>query len=243
MKIRGLFLSDLHIGTKACNSDLILEVLSKYDSEYIILNGDTIDFWNIGMINCWNNKHNDILRKIFKKAKNGTKIIVTIGNHDEILRDYEPFVLDNILVTNQYSYDTIRHGKLLFVHGDAFDFVIRSNKWLARVGSICYESLIVVNHYYNVIRKLLGYRYWSLSKYLKKETKKKFKILQNFDTSLVEYAKRHNYDAVCAGHIHIPEMKNISGVLYMNTGDMCETGSYIIEKINGEIELITNHDR
>ena len=243
MKVRGLFLSDLHIGTLACNSDLILEVLSKYESEFIILNGDTIDFWNLGMINCWNKKHNDILRKIFKKAKHGTQIIVTIGNHDEILREYEPFSLDNILITNQYSYRSLRNGNILFVHGDAFDFVIRSNKWLARIGSISYETLIVINHYYNVIRKLFGMRYWSLSKFLKRETKKRFKILQNFDTALVEYAKRHNYDCVCAGHIHIPEMKKIDGILYMNTGDMCETGSYIIEHLDGELELITSNDR
>jgi UDP-2,3-diacylglucosamine pyrophosphatase LpxH len=239
-KVNAIFMSDLHLGTKACNSDLILDVLTHYDSQYIILNGDVIDFWQLGFSKSWTAKHNNILRLLFKKARDGTKIILTIGNHDEILRDYEPFNLDNILVINQYAYKSIKYGDILFIHGDAFDFIIKSNKWLAKFGAILYELLIKINHIFNKFRKIFGMEYWSLSKFLKKETKKRFKILRNFDNMIVEYAKRHNYSTICAGHIHIPEMKYIDGIMYMNCGDMCETGSFFIEKSDGEIELITN---
>ena len=240
MKVQSLWMSDLHLGTKACNADLILEVLKFFKTDTIILNGDTIDFWQLGFSRSWNKKHNDILRLLFKKARNGTKIISTIGNHDEVLREYEPFNLDNIHVVNQYSYNSISHGKILFIHGDAFDFIIKSNVWLAKLGAVAYEFLISINHYYNVFRKLIGKEYWSLSKYLKTETKKRIGILNTFDTAVVEYAKRHNFDCVSAGHIHIPEKKYITGMLYMNTGDMCETGSFIIEKLDGELVLVTD---
>ena len=231
-------MSDLHLGTKASNADLIIEVLKYFDTDVIILNGDVVDFWQLGFTKHWTKKHNDVLRLLFKKAKDGTLVMYTTGNHDEALRDYTPFNLDNIFVVDQYIYSSIAHGKILFIHGDAFDFVIRSNKWLAKIGAVLYESLIVFNHYFNKVRSLLGMDYWSLSKYLKEQTKKRIGILRKFDSLVVEYAKRKGYNTVSAGHIHIPEYKQIEGVLYINTGDMCETGSFVIENMDGEIILI-----
>jgi len=238
MRIKSLWMSDLHLGTKASNADLIIDVLKYFDTDLIILNGDVIDFWQLGFTKHWSKKHNNILRLLFKKAKEGTLIIYTTGNHDEALRDYVPFNLDNIFVVNQYEYRSIENGNILFIHGDAFDFVITSNKWLAKIGAFLYEGLIVFNHWFNKFRSMVGLDYWSLSKYLKEQTKKRVGILRKFDTLIVDYAKRKGYKTVSAGHIHIPEYKTIDGVLYINTGDMCETGSFVIEKMDGEIVLI-----
>jgi UDP-2,3-diacylglucosamine pyrophosphatase LpxH len=240
MKVRSLFFSDLHLGSRACNADLFLDIIKYYKTDYIIINGDFIDFWQMGITNSWSKKHNDVLRLLFKVARDGTKIIITIGNHDEILRQYAPFSLDNVIVTNEYVFDSVKYGEILFIHGDAFDCVIKSNPWLARFGAILYEGLISFNHYFNVIRRrIFGLDYWSLSKYLKTQTKKRFVILQNFDRAIVEYAKTKKYKCVAAGHIHIPEMRIIDDVMYLNTGDMCETGSFIIEHLDGELELVT----
>lgn len=240
-KINALFLSDIHLGSRACNADLLVDVLKYYDVKHIIINGDFIDFWQLSSVSgYWSRKHYNVLRILFKKARDGCKVTVTTGNHDEALREFVPFTLDNISIVNQFSHESIKYGNILFLHGDVFDFVIQSNKWLAKIGTLLYDVLLRTNVLVNFVRKLFGLDYWSLSKYLKTQTKKKFKILQNFDTSIVEYAKKNGFSAVSAGHIHIPDMKWIDNILYLNTGDMCETGSFIIEHLDGEIELITN---
>ena len=240
MKIRTLILSDLHLGSNACNAELINDVLNYFDAELIILNGDIIDFWKLSFSKSWKKIHNKVLSLLIKKSRKGSKVVYIIGNHDEILREYIPLNLgENILLTNQYVHETDKN-KVLFIHGDGFDFVIRSNKWLAKIGTIAYENLVILNHYYNVVRRFLGMRYWSLSKYLKAEVKKKTVILKKFDEVAVSYARKEGFDAICVGHIHIPEMKYIDDVLYMNTGDMCETGSFIIEHKNGKFEMVTD---
>lgn len=243
MKIKSLWMSDLHLGTKASNADLILDVLKYFTADTIILNGDVVDFWQLGFNKHWTDKHNNVLRLLFKKAKDGTNIIYLTGNHDEVLRDYTPFSLDKIHVLDSYEYSSISNGTVLFIHGDAFDFIIKSNKWLAKIGAILYEWLILFNHTFNKVRKALGLKYWSLSKYLKEQTKKRVGILRQVDNLIVEYAKRKGYTAISAGHIHIPEMKKIDGVLYINTGDMCETGSLVIEHLDGKIELIKDFNK
>jgi UDP-2,3-diacylglucosamine pyrophosphatase LpxH len=238
-RVNALFLSDLHLGTNACNVDLIVSVLKYFDPEIIVLNGDIIDFWQLSHSRSWTKDHNNILRIIFKLARDGKKIIYCTGNHDEILREYTPFSLDNIYVVDRYEYNS-EYNRILFVHGDAFDFVIKSNKWLAKIGSIAYDFLIVVNSYFNRLRKIIGMDYWSLSKYLKTQTKKRIGILQKFDTLVAEYAKDSGFNKISVGHIHIPEYKTIDDILYINTGDMCETGSFLIETVDGELQLITD---
>jgi len=238
-EVNALFLSDLHLGTNACNVDLIVSVLKFIEPKIIILNGDVIDFWQLGHSKTWTKDHNNILRMLFKLARDGKTIIYCTGNHDEILRDFTPFSLDNIHVMDDFEYSS-KHNRILFIHGDAFDFVIKSNKWLARIGSIAYDFLIIFNSYFNKIRQLFGLEYWSLSKYLKTETKKRIGILQQFDNLVVEYAKERGFDKISAGHIHIPERKTIDGVLYINTGDMCETGSFLIEELDGRLTLVTD---
>ena len=242
MTIKSLIISDMHLGAKACNSILILEVLNYFNYDNLILNGDIIDFWQISYKPHWTKKHSDIIRLICNKARNGVNVIYTIGNHDEILRDYEPISMDNIHIKNTYLYDSVSQRKILFIHGDAFDFIIRSNKFLAKIGTVAYDSLITINHYLNVVRRFFSLKYWSLSKYLKEQTKKKVGILKRFDKLIVEYAKKQNVSVICAGHIHIPEELTIDGVLYLNSGDMCETGSFIIEHLDGRLELVKNFE-
>jgi len=237
-------MSDLHLGAKACNADLIINVLKHFDMDYIILNGDVIDFWQLSISSNWSDKHTEVIRALFKKAKQGVKIIITIGNHDEVLREYAPLHFGStITITDRYTYKSISHGEILFVHGDIFDFVIRSHKWLARIGSVLYDGLVYVNHYYNKLRKMFGLDYWSLSKYLKEQTKKKIGILSKFDSFVVDYAKKKGFATVSAGHIHIPEYKTIDDILYINTGDMCETGSFVIEHMSGKINLVKNFNK
>lgn len=237
--VNALIMSDLHLGTNACNADLIISVLKLIDAKIIILNGDIIDFWKLGHSRSWTKEHTDILMLLFKIARSGTTIIYCTGNHDEILREYSPISLDNIHIVDRYEYIS-KFNRILIVHGDAFDFIIKSNKWLAKIGSVAYDFLIIINRYFNMIRKAFGLDYWSISQYLKTETKKRIGILHQFDKLVVAYAREEGFEKVCVGHIHIPECRIIDGIQYINTGDMCETGSLLIETLDGELQLITD---
>ena len=239
MKIHGLFLSDLHIGSVISNRKFIIEVLKKYEPEIIVLNGDVIAF---DSLSDWDEDCNDILRLLFKRARDGVKVVYIPGNHDDAVRKYCPMKLDNIEIVNEFVYNSPAGFDILFLHGDIFDLVVRYNNWLVKIGSVLYETSVILNRYYNKLRTLFGLDYWSLSCYLKRAAKKNVGILDYFDNAVAEYAKSKGFEYVCAGYIHIPESRVINGVFYMNTGDMCESNSYIISHEDGILELVKTNE-
>ena len=167
LNYRSIWISDFHLGTRGCQSELLLEFIKHTQSEKLYLVGDIIDGWALKNNWYWPQSHNDVVQKILRKARNGTKVFYLSGNHDEVTRGFAPVNFGGVSILNQIIHETVDKKKYLVVHGDQFDGIIQCAKWLAMLGSITYDFLIYFNRYINFFRKKLGYEYWSLSNYLK----------------------------------------------------------------------------
>ena len=217
MKIEALFISDVHLGSKGSNATEVLNILKKYQPEYLFLVGDIIDGWLLKRKFRWPQSHTNVLRKILSYSKNGTKVIYIPGNHDEFMRDYLELSFGNIEVHNEYIFKNT-----YITHGDLYDGVVKL-KWLGILGSIGYDMAISID------RRLKSWGYKrSLSKFLKNSVKEAVKFMTSFEEEIVRQGVKHNCDTVMCGHIHHPDNKIINGVRYLNTGDFIENNSYII---------------
>ena len=221
MKVEALFISDVHLGSKGSNAELVLNVLKQYEPDYLFLVGDIIDGWLLKRKFRWLQSHTNVLRKILSYSKNGTRVIYIPGNHDEFLREYLDTTFGNITITNEMVFrDTY------ITHGDLYDGVVKL-KWLGILGSIGYDLAISID------RKLkkIGFKR-SLSKFLKDKVKEAVKFITSFEDELCRQAIKHNCKNVICGHIHHPEDKVIGDVRYLNCGDWIENNTYIIYNNN-----------
>lgn len=237
-RYRTLFISDIHLGTKACQAEAFLEFLKDNDAETIYLVGDIVDFWRIKRSAYWPQSHNDVIQKLLRKARKGTKVVFIPGNHDEALRAYCGNHFGGVDLVRQTIHHTADGRKLLIMHGDEFDVVVRYAKWLAFLGDNAYELALWANTYFNLIRRQLGMRYWSLSAFLKQKVKQAVNYIGEFETALALEAKRQGADGVVCGHIHHASMKTIQDVLYINTGDWVESCTAVCETVDGKFEII-----
>ena len=235
IKARSIFISDIHLGSKHCQAHKLLEFLKNVECEYLYLVGDILDVWSMKSRGiAWTSDQNKVVSKIFKMSKD-TKVFYILGNHDEIFRQHAPIPLGSILVTKDHTHTTLRGKKLLVTHGDMFDPIICNHKWLSKIGGRVYEWLISFNRVFNKARRLFGLPYWSLSKHLKYRAKSVTKILDNFETVLVEHAKERGYHGVVAGHIHTPDCNHKTG--YYNCGDWVESCTALIEDYGGNLSI------
>ena len=221
MKIQALFISDVHLGSKGSNADQVLDVLKKYQPEYLFLVGDIIDGWLLKRKFRWPQSHTNVIRKIMSYSKNGTKVIYLPGNHDEFAREYLDLNFGNIEIHNEYIWNNT-----YITHGDLYDGVVKL-KWLGILGSIGYDFAISIDRRL----KKLGFKR-SLSKFLKDKVKEAVKFITSFEDELCRQAIKHNCKTVMCGHIHHPEDKVIGDVRYLNCGDWIENNSYIIYNDN-----------
>ena len=242
MKIhyKTICISDVHLGTRDCKADFLIDFLKSHTCDNLFLVGDIIDGWKIQQNKLkWKKSHTNVISKILKMAKNGTKVSYVTGNHDEFLR---PFVsnmnIGNIRICNHAEYRDIDGSLHLITHGDIFDSVTRLAPWLAFLGDRGYDFLLWFNTKFNSIRHKFGMGYWSISKYLKHNVKKAVGFIFKFEEVLAGYCSNRNYDGVICGHIHSPEIKIIQGIKYMNCGDWVETCSALVEHDDGTWEII-----
>ncbi len=219
MKIDALFISDVHLGARGVESEKLLEVLKKYEPEYLFLVGDIIDGWLLKKRFYWKQSYTNVIRKILSYSKNGTKVIYITGNHDEFLRQFPFLELGNIEIHNEYEF------KGTFItHGDLYDGVVKL-KWLGMLGSVGYDMAIYID------RKLKSFGFKrSLSKFLKDKVKEAVKFITSFEEQLVYQSKLRYCHTVICGHIHTPEDKMVDGVRYLNCGDWIENKTYITLK-------------
>lgn len=235
---RTIFLSDLHLGSRGCNVDQLLDLLKRTESDYLILVGDIIDFWALKRTSYWPTSHNTVVQKVLKKAKHGTKVIFICGNHDEALRDCVGLSFGEIDLVDDYIH-TLSDGRTIYcVHGDIFDVITRYHKWVAVLGDIGYDFLLWVNRIQNKARAYCGIGHWSLSAYIKHKVKEAVSFIGDYEENVVKEAKHIGTDGVLCGHIHFAEMKDIDGILYLNTGDFVESCTAIVEHNDGQLELI-----
>ncbi|MDA0249267.1 MAG: UDP-2,3-diacylglucosamine diphosphatase [Burkholderiaceae bacterium] len=235
---RAIWISDIHLGTSGCKAEFLLDFLRVNESDQLYLVGDIVDGWQLKRGWYWKQSHNDVVQKVLRKARKGTKVTYIVGNHDEVLREFLGLRFGEILIENEAVHE-LRDGRRLWVtHGDLFDGVIQYAKWLAYLGDTAYTVALKVNDHFNYLRHKMGMSYWSLSQYLKHRVKNAISFITAFEEALTTEARRRGYDGVVCGHIHRPEIREIDGTLYCNDGDWVESLSALVETHEGELKLV-----
>lgn len=237
-KYRTLFLSDLHLGTRAAQAELLLDFLKYHDAETIYLVGDIVDGWRLKKGWYWPQAHNDVVQKFLRKVRKGVRVIYIPGNHDEFARNYTGLTFGGIEVVSEALHKTADDKKIIVMHGDQFDIVVCNARWLAYLGDWAYRVAISTNTWVNTARRLSGMGYWSLSAWAKMKVKNAVNFIGDFEKTLALEAKRKNADGVICGHIHHATIKQIDGALYINTGDFVESCSAVVEHQDGHFEII-----
>jgi UDP-2,3-diacylglucosamine pyrophosphatase LpxH len=237
---RSVFISDTHLGTRGCRSDFLADFLRRASCEYLYLVGDIIDGWRLRKSWYWDEHHDDVLRQIVCLARSGTQVTYIPGNHDEMFRAWLPLGLEisGIKLRPEAVHVTADGTRLLVMHGDEFDSVVRYAKFLALLGDWAYTFALAVNRYFNACRRRLGYPYWSLSAWLKRQVKEAVKAVDRFEHALAHEAERRGFDGVVCGHIHHAQMRKVGGVWYINDGDWVESCTALVEHHDGRLELI-----
>jgi UDP-2,3-diacylglucosamine pyrophosphatase LpxH len=237
LRLRSAFVSDVHLGSKGCRADALLEFLKSVEVDYLFLVGDIVDLWAMRKNFYWPQEHNNVLRTILGKAKGGTRVIYVPGNHDEELREFCGTVFGNLEIHREYVHRTADGRRLLVMHGDEFDTVVKCSPWLAKLGSSAYDFTLNLNRYVNAIRRLFGLSYWSLASYLKHRVKNAVQYISSFEQAVAHAARKRGVDGVVCGHIHRPEITDMDGMQYCNDGDWVESCSALIEDMNGRLAL------
>lgn len=235
---RTIFISDIHLGTRGCKADVLLDFLRHTESDYLYLIGDIVDGWRMRKSWYWAQSHNDVVQKLLRKARKGTKVIYVPGNHDEALRDYVDMQFGGVHVVAEAVHVTAKGERFLVLHGDTFDGIVRYAKWLALLGDWAYNMMLTINHWFNRGRRLIGLPYWSLSAYLKLRVKNAVEYISRFEDALAEEARRRDFQGVICGHIHHAEIRDIGGVLYCNDGDWVESCTAMVEHFDGRFEIL-----
>ncbi|MEO1720173.1 MAG: UDP-2,3-diacylglucosamine diphosphatase [Pseudomonadota bacterium] len=235
---RSLFISDIHLGTRGSQAEMLIDFLNEHDADTIYLVGDIVDFWRIKRGAIWPQAHNDVLQKLLGKVRRGAKVVYVPGNHDDGLRDYCGSQFGGIELKRDDIMETASGKRYLIMHGDEFDVVVRYAKWLAFLGDRGYALALWFNWPLNFVRRRLGLGYWSLSSYLKLRVKSAVNFIGDFEVSLSEEAGRRKVDGVICGHIHHAASRDMNGIHYVNTGDWVESCTAVVETDSGELELI-----
>jgi UDP-2,3-diacylglucosamine pyrophosphatase LpxH len=237
-RYRTLFLSDIHLGTRGCQAALLLDFLRHNEADTIYLVGDIIDGWRLKKGWYWPQEHNDVVQKLLRQVRKGTRMFYIPGNHDEFARDFVGTVFGGVEVIDHAYHNTADGKRLLVVHGDQFDMVVHHARWLALLGDWAYEWALRTNVVINRVRRFLGFPYWSLSAWAKHKVKNAVNFIGAYEEALTEAARRHQADGVICGHIHFAAIRDLGGTLYVNTGDFVESCTGVAEHPDGRLEIL-----
>jgi UDP-2,3-diacylglucosamine pyrophosphatase LpxH len=238
LRLRSVFISDVHLGFKGCRAEFLLDFLRRVECEQIYLVGDIIDLWSLQRSFYWPQAHNDVIRTILGKAKHGTRVVYVPGNHDRAFRDHDGLTLGNVEICLEAIHETADGRRFLVLHGDEFDSIVRASPLLESLGNRAYAGALRMNRYVNALRQMLGYPYWSLAAFLKHKVKNAVKYIANFERALAVEARRRGVDGVICGHIHRAEITEIDGILYCNDGDWVESCTTLVEDFAGRLSLL-----
>jgi UDP-2,3-diacylglucosamine pyrophosphatase LpxH len=237
-RCRTIFISDVHLGTRGCRADLLLEFLSRHQCRELYLIGDIIDGWRLKKNWFWDASHSAVVQHILKLAQNGTTVTYIPGNHDEFARSFHRLELGAIRILNETVHEAADGRRYLVLHGDGFDCVIKYARWLALAGDWAYRTCLSLNRHVNHVRAAFGKPYWSLSAYLKRKVKNAVAFIGDFEHAIVEEARRRDVDGVICGHIHHAALREIDGVVYCNDGDWVESCTALVENFDGRMEIV-----
>ena len=235
---RSIWISDVHLGTSGCRADLLLDFLRHTESDHLYLVGDIVDGWQLKKSWYWKQSHNDVVQKLLRKARKGTRVVYIPGNHDEAVRQFSGLDFGGIAIRLDVEHKTADGRRLLVTHGDQFDGVIQYAKWLAYLGDSLYTFILSLNRGYNWLRMKFGLPYWSLSQFLKHKVKNAVNFIGQFERILATEARHRGFDGVICGHIHKAEIKHIDNLLYANSGDWVESHSALVEHHDGTLDIL-----
>ena len=239
LRVRTVWISDIHLGTPGCQAAALLDFLRHVDCETLFLVGDIIDGWQLRRSWYWPQAHNDVVQKLLRKARKGTRVVFVPGNHDEFARRYVGHNFGGIDVVED-AIHTLADGRRLWVtHGDHFDGVVQCARWLAYLGDSAYEFTLRMNTHLNSLRARMGLPYWSLSRYLKLKVKRAVSYVNDFESAVARHARDLGVQGVVCGHIHHAEMRMVDGLLYCNDGDWVESLTALVEHGDGRLEVLT----
>ena len=235
---RAIFLSDIHLGTKGCQADALLDFLSEHTCDHLYLVGDIVDGWRLQSSFYWPTQHTAVVKRFLEMANSGTKVTLVTGNHDEFLRQYTDLQLDNLSMVDEAEHISAAGERLLVIHGDQFDIVTRYHKWLAIVGDVGYCMLLVLNRWLNEARRRFGLGHFSLSAWVKHRVKQAVNFIGQFEESVAHHCRQRKFDGVVCGHIHHAEIRQIEEIQYLNCGDWVESCTAVIEDQLGEFSIV-----
>ena len=236
---RTVWISDVHLGTRGCKDEYLLDFLLHVRCETLYLVGDIVDMWKLKSKLYWPPLHNDIVRTVLAMAKHGTRVIYVPGNHDETFRGYVGSSFNGVEIHERAIHETADRRRFLVVHGDEFDGVVCSSRWLAVLGSEAYDFLLWLNRWFNTARRLLGFPYWSMSAYIKHRVKNAVDFIFSFEEALIHETVEQGLDGVICGHIHHAAIRRVEqGISYCNCGDWVESCTALVEDQAGEISIV-----
>ena len=239
-KVDMVVLSDIHLGTYGCHAKELLHYLRSINPKVIVLNGDIFDIWQFSK-RYWPKSHMKVVRHIMGWISKGKRTHYITGNHDEMLRKFAGFRMGSFSIANKLALDLEDNKKAWIFHGDVFDVTMEHSRWLAKLGAIGYDNLILLNRFINFISERIFKRgKISLSKKIKNGVKSAVKFINNFEQTSADIGISNNYDYVVCGHIHQPEIKEIANkdgsITYLNSGDWIENLT-ALEYHKGQWEL------
>jgi UDP-2,3-diacylglucosamine pyrophosphatase LpxH len=234
-KWRTIIMSDLHLGARQSQTNKILKFLKENKSDILILNGDIIDGWALKSKGKWTTDCSKIFRKFMKRSEKGTKVVYIRGNHDDFLKPFIPFTMNNIEIVRKYVHTGLDNRTYYCFHGDVLDFIIMKARWLAKIGGWSYDFVIRLNTVYNYIRRKFNLPYHSLANTIKQSVKGAINFVSDFEDNAKNLTKQKGYDVAVCGHIHQPKLDND----YMNSGDFCENSTCLVEDYDGKWYIIT----
>jgi UDP-2,3-diacylglucosamine pyrophosphatase LpxH len=237
-RYRTVFLSDTHLGTRGCRTDFLLDFLRRVECDRLYLVGDIVDGWRLRKSWFWDANHDEVIRLVLAAARRGTQVTYIPGNHDEMFRDWLGLEIAGVKLANEAVHLAADGRRFLVIHGDQFDSVVRYASFIAHLGDWAYDTALLLNRWFNAARRRLGYPYWSLSQWLKRQVKGAVAAIDRFEGALAQEARRRGLDGVVCGHIHHAEMRRVQGVLYMNDGDWVESCTALVEHEDGRFELL-----
>lgn len=237
--VRSIFISDIHLGTRACQAERLNEFMRCYEAENVFLVGDIVDFWAMKRSVVWTAAQNTFVQKILRRARHGERVVFIPGNHDEALRDYLGIAFGDIEVVGEAIHELADGRRFLLLHGDEFDQITRHHRWIAVLGDVMYDVLVRLNSILSFVRRRFGMTcYWSLAGYAKRRVKKALQFIFDFEDAALRAARQRGLDGIICGHIHSAALRDLDGVSYVNCGDWVDSCTAIVEHLDGHLEMI-----
>ena len=237
--VRSIFLSDIHLGTRACQADRLVDFLREYEAENLFLVGDIVDFWSMSRSIHWTPEQNTFVQKILRRARRGERVMFIPGNHDEALREYVGIAFGDIEVVSEHVHTLADGRRFLLLHGDEFDQITRHHRWVAVLGDVAYNLLVRLNGLLSYARRRMGISgYWSLAGFAKRKVKSALQFVFDFEDAAIHSARQRGLDGIICGHIHCAVIRDVGGLTYVNCGDWVDSCTAIVELDDGTLELI-----